>query len=169
MDTSEYFTVRPLTADDVDEMFRLFGTNPRFFACEQDHPVTRAETAAVLTDLPPGKTQADKHDIGFFEDDRLAALMDYIDGYPDPSCLFIGLFIVDGGRKRQGLGRKLITEFLCWTATQGYSRVRLGCIAENQEGFPFWSAMGFREVSRTVTRAEGRRDWNVIVMERPLP
>ena len=169
MYTSEYFTVRPLTADDVDEMLRLFRTNPRFFACEQDHPITRAETAAVLTDLPPGKTQADKHVIGFFENDRLAALMDYIDVYPDPSCLFIGLFIVDGARKRLGLGRKLIAEFLSRAAGQSYGRVRLGCIAENREGFPFWSAMGFREVSRTVTRAEGRRDWNVIVMERPLP
>ena len=54
-------------------------------------------------------------------------------------------------------------------AGQGYGRIRLGCIAENRESFPFWSAMGFREVSRTVTRAEGRRDWNIIVMERPLP
>ena len=169
MYTSDFFTVRPLTADDADEMFRLFGTNPYYFSCEQDHPVTRAKTAAVLTDLPPGRTRADKHVIGFFEHDRLAALMDYIDGYPDPSCLFIGLFMVDGGRRRQGLGRKLIAEFLSRAAGQGYGRIRLGCIAENRESFPFWSAMGFREVSRTVTRAEGRRDWNIIVMERPLP
>ena len=169
MYTSEFFAVRPLTADDVDEMLRLFETNPYYFSCEQDHPVTRAETAAVLTDLPPGKTPAEKHDIGFFERERLTALMDYITGYPDSSCLFIGLFMVDGGRKRQGLGRKLITEFLSRAAGQGYSRVRLGCIAENRESFPFWFAMGFREVSRTVTRAEGRRDWNIIVMERPLP
>lgn len=162
------FDVRPLTGADGELIYQLLASNPYYISCEQDHPITRAEAAAVLTDLPPGVSYADKQVLGVFQNGVPAALMDLILGYPEKGVLYIGLFLVAGGQKRRGLGRRLMGELSIWAGQRGFSRLRLGCIAENTESLPFWSALGFQEVGHVTTRAPGRRDWNVIVMEHPL-
>lgn len=40
--------------------------------------------------LPPQKQEADKFYVGFFDGEKLAAVLDLIVSYPDDSAAFIG-------------------------------------------------------------------------------
>jgi hypothetical protein len=42
--------------------------------------------------LPPKKTLEDKYFLGYYENDRLLAVMDLIDKYPNDKTVFIGFF-----------------------------------------------------------------------------
>lgn len=48
-----------------------------------------------LVECPPGKELSDKYFLGFWDKERLAAILDLIDGYPTAEIAYIGLFMVD--------------------------------------------------------------------------
>lgn len=48
-----------------------------------------------LKALPEGKSLEDKFYIGFFENDSLIAIMDFILSFPKEDTVFIGLFMMD--------------------------------------------------------------------------
>ena len=46
-----------------------------------------------------------------------------------------------------------------------YTSIQLGCIEDNKSAYSFWLNKEFKEIRRVVTKENGRKDWNVIVME----
>jgi ribosomal protein S18 acetylase RimI-like enzyme len=50
----------------------------------------------------------------------------------------------------------------------GASEIRLGVIETNQDGFHFWTRMGFEEIERRLPRLFGLREQVVIVMRKGL-
>ena len=55
--------------------------------------VTRESVLDDMTALPPGKTFEDKFYVGFFRENRLAAVMDVVFNYPDSHTAYIGFFM----------------------------------------------------------------------------
>ena len=143
-DLSGEFTVRELTTADVPEMLRVARSNPLFYRYMRPDP-DEEKLAADLTALPPRRTLADKHFFGWFEGDRLVAMMDLIWRHPKDDMAFIGWFIVDGARQGKGLGRRLVGDVLAMLKNQGVSEVRLGRIEGNPQSEHFWHAAGFAE------------------------
>ena len=88
---------------------------------------------------------ADKHFFGWFEGDRLVALMDLIARHPQPDMAFIGWFMVDGERQHRGLGRQLVQEVLAMLKREGVREVRLGRIVGNPQSEHFWQLCGFAD------------------------
>lgn len=157
------YAVRELTRADVPEMLRVAQSNPLFYRYMRPDP-TPENLAADLTALPPGRTLADKHFLGWFEGERLAAMMDLITHHPKPDMAFIGWFILDGARQGQGLGRHLVHDVLAMLKAEGIHEVRLGRIAGNPQSEHFWHACGFAENGLSYDTA----DYRVLVMAKRL-
>lgn len=138
------FTVRELTAEDAPEMLRVARSNPIYYQYMRPEP-TEENLAADLQALPPRRTLADKHFFGWFEEERLVAMMDLILRHPEQDMAFIGWFILDGGRQGCGLGRCLLEDVLALLKAAGVTEVRLGRIEGNSQSAHFWKVCGFRE------------------------
>lgn len=157
------YAVRELTRDDVTEMLRVAQSNPLFYQYMRPDP-TEENLAADLTALPPRRTLADKHFFGWFEGERLVAMMDLIWRHPKPDMAFIGWFILDGTVQGRGLGRRLVGDVLGLLKSQGVNEVRLGRIEGNPQSEHFWHVCGFAENGL----GYDTDDYHVVVMAKQL-
>lgn len=160
--TGEY-TVRELTVADVPEMLRVARTNLLFYRYMRPDP-TEENLTADLTALPPRRTLADKHFFGWFDGERLVAMMDLIWRHPKPDMAFIGWFILDSAMQGKGLGRRLVSDVLAMLKAQGVTEVRLGRIEGNPQSEHFWHGCGFAENGL----GYDTDDYHVIVMAKKL-
>lgn len=157
------YVVRELTHADIPEMLRLARSNPLFYRYMRPDP-TEENLASDLTALPPRRTLADKHFFGWFDGERLVAMMDLILHHPSPEMAFIGWFMVDGARQGCGLGRQLVQQVLTLLREEGITEVRLGRIEGNPQSEHFWHVCGFRENGL----GYDTEDYHVIVMAKIL-
>lgn len=141
--TGEY-GVRELTTADIPEMLRIARSNPLFYQYMRPDP-TAENLAADLIALPPRRSMADKHFFGWFDGEKLVAMMDLISHHPQPDMAFIGWFIVDGPRQGEGLGRRLVADVLAMLRREGVTEVRLGRIKGNPQSEHFWRVCGFAD------------------------
>ncbi|MGQ7337047.1 GNAT family N-acetyltransferase [Streptococcus suis] len=138
---SSRFQVRKLTEVDLEQVLALYQTNPLYF--EHFPPLPSLESLANdLVDCPPGKSLSDKYFLGFWDKERLVAILDLINGYPTEDTCYIGLFMVDSRLAGQGLGSKIIAELLSQLASH-FKKVRLGYVESNPQSSHFWSNVGF--------------------------
>ncbi|HFI0634442.1 TPA: GNAT family N-acetyltransferase [Streptococcus suis] len=138
---SSRFQVRKLTEADLEQVLTLYQTNPLYF--EHFPPLPSLESLANdLVDCPPEKDLSDKYFLGFWDKERLVAILDLIDGYPTEDTCYIGLFMVDAYFSGQGLGTSIIAELLPQLATR-FKKVRLGYVESNPQSSHFWSKVGF--------------------------
>ena len=121
---SRAYQVRRLTEEDTAQILALCRSNPLYYRHCGTEP-SEADIRQDMTLLPPGAAPEDKYFLGYFHGDRLAAVLDLIDGYPSAETAYIGLFMVDGRFSGQGIGSRLVEELLEELKTAGFSRVRL--------------------------------------------
>ena len=138
------YGVRMLTEADVPEMLRLALGNPLYYRHMGIVPDAQ-NIAETLTALPPRMALADKYFFGWFDGERLVALMDLIQHYPDENKAFIGWFMVDADKQGCGLGRKLVADVAELLREAGFHEVRLGRVEGNPQSEAFWHACGFEE------------------------
>lgn len=160
---TERFSVRALTQSDLPAMLRVCQSNPLYYEHFGVAPTTK-NLAADLTALPPGKTAADKHFLGFFDGETLAAIADLITGYPDAKTLYIGLFMLDAAYQGRGLGSRLAGRILSGAAQGGFSRARLAYVKTNPQSAAFWRKNGFLPTGQEADCGGCR----VVVLEKAL-
>lgn len=138
---SNHYQVRKLVDADLEQVLALYQTNPLYF--KHFPPLPSLESLANdLVECPPGKELSDKYFLGFWDKERLVAILDLIDGYPTAEIAYIGLFMVDSRLAGQGLGSNIIAELLSQLATH-FKKVRLGYVESNPQSSHFWSKVGF--------------------------
>ena len=159
---TESYETRILKEEDIDDILGILRGNPLFY----EYTTARAEREAVREDmqaLPPGRTMADKYYFGFFENGRLIAVMDLIDGYPDEETAFIGFFMMAAEKQGRGAGSRLIQDVLKELKHVGFGKARLCINKGNPQSSHFWYKNGFVSL-KEVTRGEE----TVILAECPL-
>lgn len=159
---STRFRVRALTGEDIPLVYALCRGNPQFYACCGRNN-TEADIRADMEVTPPGKTLADKYYVGFFDGETLAAVMDLIDGYPDPQTAYVGFFMMNGALQGRGIGTRTVTELFDCLRQSGFRRVRLAFDKENPQSSHFWRKNGFTDV-REVPQGQG----TLVLAERRL-
>lgn len=134
---STKFAVRRIADADIPDVFALCKGNPLYY---QFYPpfVTTESIERDRTALPPGKTKDDKYYLGFYSDDHLIAVMDLIDGYPDPKSVYIGFFMMDRQWQGKNIGTEIISEACHYLKEAGFSEVRLGYAKGNYQSEAFW-------------------------------
>ena len=141
---SDKYLVRELTEKDTEVVFRLCRENTLYY--EYCPPfVTTDSIRQDMRALPPGKQPDDKHYLGFFKGQDLIAVLDLIDGYPNPETAFIGFFMTAVPIQHQGVGSRIITDVCEAMRKQGYHEVRLCRIEGNPQPEAFWRKNGFSE------------------------
>ena len=130
-------------------------------------PPTGEEAREVFFNLPRNRTLDDKLVMGCrdVESGALIAVLEMIRGYPSETDYWIGLFLLDPARRRQGLGTRFLHAYQQWAHRQGAQRLQLLVVTQNNAGQAFWQSLGFQEISRT-QQVHGRLQYEVIVLEK---
>lgn len=160
---SDQYDVRRLTKDNIGEIYGLCRGNPLYYRhCPPF--VTRESIEEDLKALPPGKEFRDKYYLGYYDKDRLNAVMDLIIGYPDRKTAFIGFFMTDVSVQNTGAGSRIIDSLCRALGSLGFLRIRLGWVSTNPQAEHFWHKNHFLETG-TVVHTEA---YTVTVAERRL-
>lgn len=141
------------------DIYHLQKENIIYFEYTKDYPPKYEDIIAKVTELPQHTDISQKYYIGFYLEDTLVAIMDFIDGYPNDKTYWIGLFIIDINYQGLGIGTRIINKFIeiC------DKNIQLGVLSNNKEGLAFWSKFYFKEIRYSYNKD---RDWDIIVMER---
>ena len=139
---SKTFSVKRLCDRDADTVLELCRGNPQYYRfCPP--AVTRESVLAYMSALPPRTDPKDKFYLGFFDKDKLAAVMDLILNYPNEKTAFIGFFMMRREEQGKGLGSKIVSECFDELGRVGYEYVRLGFAKGNPQSEAFWRKNGF--------------------------
>lgn len=160
---SNQYKVLRLADRNVDEIYGLLSKNVLYYKYCPPF-VTRDSIREDMRTLPPGKDGKDKYYIGFYQNEKLIAVMDLIDGYPENDIAYIGFFMTDILRQNEGVGTAIIEELCGYLAEQGYRSVRLAWVKGNPQSEHFWMKNGFIRLRETTSNAADE----VILAERIL-
>ena len=157
------YLVRRLTAEDIDKIYNLCKNNTLYYKYCPPF-VTKSSITGDMKALPPHKEAVDKYYLGFFDAEKLIAVMDFIFAYPDNKTAFIGFFMTDITVQGRGVGSEIIRELCLYLKSVGLDAVRLGWVRGNPQAEHFWHKNGFTETG--VTYDTG--GYTVIVAQRIL-
>lgn len=161
------YIVRPLSEEDIPVILELYRSNMDYYAATQNNPVSKEDCVHDMTECPPGISERQKYYLGFYQNGELAAVMDFVEGYPNAETVYIGLFMVDGAFHGKGVGTAILVPFLRAMKEMGFGKAALACFESNSAGKKFWTKLGFM-VDETVDRKEGEILRRLMKMSRPL-
>ncbi len=160
---SNKFRVKKITEKDIEKVLDLCECNHVYYKYCPPKP-SIASIVDDLNALPPNKEYKDKYYVGFFEDDKMIAVMDLIYQYPNCETAFIGFFMMDIQLQGKGVGTRIISDVLKYLKTLNLKKVRLGYVKGNNQAKSFWKKNKF-----LCTGVEDKQEkYTVIVMERVL-
>ena len=160
---SKRYSVRLLDGDDIETIFTLCSRNSLYY----DHCppfVSRESIRRDMKALPSKKTLSDKYYLGYFDGEKMIAVMDLIASYPNATTAFIGFFMTDISVQNTGIGSRIIDELCLYLPEIGFTSIRLGWVKGNPQAEHFWHKNGFTETGDTYNTDE----YTVIVAERDL-
>lgn len=160
--SNRYF-VRHMGESDIAEIYALCRKNNLYYHYCPPF-VTEQSIADDMKALPPNKEAADKHYLGYYDGNKLIAVMDFIMGYPDETTAFIGFFMTDVSMQGIGIGSRIIDELCSVLVGIGLKKVRLGWVKGNPQAEHFWHKNGFTETGVTYDA----ESYTVVVAQRVL-
>lgn len=144
--SKKYITKR-LCKDDISDVYNLCTKNTLYY--DYCPPfVTTESIEADMAALPPGKSKDDKFYLGYYDKDKLIAVMDLILGFPDEDTAYIGFFMMSVDVQGKGVGSAIISELSRFTCRQGFSNIQLGWVKGNPQAEHFWHKNGFFETGK---------------------
>lgn len=160
---SKKYIVRKLNDADIDNIYEVMQGNPQYF--QYCPPMATVQSIADdMNALPPRTTYDDKYYIGYFEEEKLVAVMDLILNFPNKETAFIGFFMMNVDYQGKGVGTEIFEECCKSLAEENYQYIRLGFAKGNPQSEAFWIKNGF---SRTGVEDVQER-YTVVVMERQI-
>ena len=160
---SERYLVQRIQRRDVAEVFELCRKNRLYY--EYCPPfVSEQSIVKDMHQLPPDKQMEDKYYLGYYEGQKLIAVLDLIMDYPDQSTAFIGFFMTDVSVQNNGIGSGIIEELCGYLSRAGIAKVRLGWVKGNPQAEHFWRKNGFTETGVT----SPRKNYTVTFAQRVL-
>ena len=160
---SKSYSVRQLEDKDIEMIYKLCQGNPLYY--EYCPPMVTLENIHQdMVALPPNIDKNNKYYVGFFDSEKMIAVMDMIDGYPDKDNAYIGFFMTDASVHDKGVGSEIISGVANYLKDKNYTSIRLAWVKGNPQSEHFWIKNGFTAIKETSsTVAE-----HVILAERKL-
>jgi len=150
-----------------EKVLDIYIDNDYYFNKILNIPQNITNVEQDITNIPDGVQKSQKnYRLVSFNDEILGAV-DYITGYPEKNTIFIGLLIIKNNKHRQGFGEKIFNYLEDLFKSEGFLKIRLGVIADNEIGFSFWNKRNFKEIERKVLKF-GNSEKEVIVMEKKI-
>ncbi len=147
---SARYRVRALCERDIGAVLAIYLENGLFFRYCAAKP-TREQVLEDMTVTPPHTARSAKHFVGFFRQEELIAVMDLIDGYPQPDIAYLGLFMLKAAEQGKGHGGAILREAEAFLKAGGFRAIRLAINKGNPQATHFWQKNGYailREVDK---------------------
>lgn len=160
---SDRYLVLRMTEENIAEIYALCRNNTLYYHYCPPF-VTEDSIVSDMNALPPNKSVSDKYYVGYYEGDKLIAVMDLIMDYPEESTAFIGFFMTDTCVQNKGVGSSIIEELCAALSQFGVSSIRLGWVKGNPQAEYFWHKNGFIETGATYDTD----NYTVVVAQRSL-
>lgn len=151
------YEVTAVTRQNCDQVFEIYDTNQDFFVLSNGSAATLESSMQDVDRIPPGFDINKKALLCIWREGKAVGILDLLQGYPNHSCIWIGLLLIHGALHGNGIGQDIVTAVLNASKIEGYKSVQLGVIEHNLEGMAFWQRQGFVRV---------RNKDNIIVMEK---
>ena len=87
--------------------------------------------------------------LGFSKGQQPVAFLSLLEGYPESSTLYVGLFLIDKRFQKNSIGTKIMNTVFEDAFSEGYTSIKLSVQDNNVSGYPFWKKLGFKAVKRT--------------------
>lgn len=158
------YHIKQIQAHMIDEIFAFQKSNTYYFDTTQDHPPTKEECLEEMTALPPGKTAKDKLYIAFYEQDKIIAILDLIEGYPTLDTLYIGLFMLHKSLHQKHLGTYFLEKIIMIAKHGSYTTIELGCVESNEIAYRFWTHQNFH-TTRTSIHKRNEKEYTIFSMQ----
>ena len=159
---SQKFTVRRLVEEDADMINEYCKKNQLYYQI-LNQKVSKESIINDMNITPLDIPISQKYYIGFFEKEKMIALMDLIDVYPDEKTAYIGFFMIEKELHNQGIGTQFITELSSVLSDFGFTHCRLGIDQNNSTGIHFWQKYDFHIINKVQ-----REDSVILVAEKEL-
>ena len=154
------------TNQDILQAYEIYLSNAKYFRTvtgrEPELQDVSGDRFTVPQLVPESRTHFELYMMG----NRPVAVLDAMEGYPQPDMLYIDFFMVDGRIHRKGIGRALYRQIEERAVQSGYCRIHLGVWNENEKAMEFWKAMGFVQVKEVETESPYGQTWMVHVLEK---
>lgn len=150
---SKHFQIKQLTISDSDDIFSLCKENVNYYKYFFDN-ITKTNIIDDLFYLPTMINKETKYVIGFYKEDILIAIMDFVDGYPNKHTIYIGLFMLKIQFQNNGIGSLIINDFVDFAKEMQYKDIKLAWIDENTKAKNFWIKNGFRPLDEKMTKGK---------------
>ena len=160
---SNRYLVLRMTEENIAEIYALSRNNTLYYHYCPPF-VTEDSIVSDMNALPPNKSVSDKYYVGYYEGDKLIAVMDLIMAYPEESTAFIGFFMTDTSVQNKGVGSCIIEELCAALSQFDVSSIRLGWVKGNPQAEYFWHKNGFIETGATYDTD----NYTVVVAQRSL-
>ena len=92
-DLSKSYNIKKLTINDIDTIYDFYKNNNRYFSYLDTTP-SKQSVIEDMNETPNGISIDNKYFIGYYKENNLIAIIDLIDGYPNPNEAYIGLFML---------------------------------------------------------------------------
>lgn len=138
------YQVRALCEAELPEILRLCSGNPLYYA-HFPPPATEQSILADMRALPPRTEAKDKYYVGFFDGERLIAVLDLIEGYPKKGTAWIGFFMTDAAVQNTGVGTRIVDALCACLREYGLDAVMLCWVRGNPQAEHFWKKNRFSE------------------------
>ncbi len=156
------YAVRALDVAEAESVLRFCEQNEQFYRYCDMQP-SLEQVRRDMTVAPEGVEPARKHYVGFLDGDQIVAVMDYIEGYPDPESGYIGFFMMNMSLQGRGIGSAIIAEATDYLRSVGVKRLRLAIASDNPQANHFWKKNGF-----VVVKSVDMGGWTALVADRQL-
>ena len=162
------YQIQAITKEDFEQVMPAYRTNEAFFLLTDGKPAEKEQCLHDIDEVPPNFSLENKYFLGLWKDGDIAAVLDFLVGFPEPGIIWIGLLLIHGKLQGTGIGTEIINRLCEVCKEQGYAAVQIGVIEENKKALQFWGKQGFKEIRKTTITREDKPDWYVVVMEKPL-
>ena len=132
--------------ENAEDIQQLMAENETYFHLIKEELPTLEGAKESYTILPPNTDSEQKTFAVFYKKGKCTAILDFIQGYPEKSIGFIGLFMLAEDCQGKGIGKKLFRHIREAAQKAGLKKLRLGCYAANEPGRRFWEKQGFQLV-----------------------
>ncbi len=160
---SNHYSVRRLDKANVTDIYSLCSKNGLYYKYCPPF-VTGQSIINDMKALPPNKETFDKYYVGYYEGEKLIAVMDLIMEYPDETTAFIGFFMTELSVQNIGIGSSIIDDLCYYLSGIGLLSVRLGWVKGNPQAEHFWHKNKFMETGITYDTD----NYTVVVAQRVL-
>ena len=159
---SKKYDVRKMQDKDAESILELCYGNELYYKYCEAEP-TREQVLSDMQVTPPDTALSYKYYVGFYENDTLVAVMDLIDGYPEPEIAYIGFFMMSVDHQGKGTGSAIVSEVAEYLRSTGKTSIMLAIDKGNPQSTHFWKKNGF-----IVIREVNRNGWTALVAEKEL-